>query len=203
MKIFICTITVIVLFSLAVMAQDKTTGGVKGTVRNNEGDKIAGVSVAARQNDKDVRIVKTDGKGEFVLNGLTPGVYRFVFNKDGLSESMTGDVSIKGGNISTLKRLVMFVDQGTLALIRGSIFDTDGRIVRGAKIEVVRVSGGNLRNMGEKFSDNNGEFSFRFPSEAARYRFTVSISGAETATKDLDVDGAEVYRFAVSLKAKN
>lgn len=193
--------TFIFLFSFAAFAQ--ATGGVKGTVKNTAGDKVAGVLIEAKQEGKDVTSVKTDGKGDFVISNLTPGVYSFVFNKDGLSEGVLTNVNVKGGQIITLKRLIMGVDKGRLANVRGSVFDPNGRIVIGAKIEVYRVTGDNLKKLGERYSDGAGEFAYRLPAEAARYRFTVSIQGAETTSKDLEVNGAEVYRFAITLAAVN
>lgn len=203
MKKIIFSFAFIFALTLTVFAQDKNTGGVKGTVKSTEGNKIPGVAVTARQEGKEIASARTDAKGDFTLVGLKPGVYRFVFNKEGLSEGVSSDVTVKAGNMLTLKRLIMSVDKGTLAQIRGSVFDPDGRIVRGAKVEIFKVTGESLRKLGERYSDGNGEFAYRLPSQAARYRFTVSIEGAETVNKDLEVNGAEVYRFAVSLKVKN
>jgi hypothetical protein len=144
--------------------------------------------------------VRTDGKGEFVLAGLKPGVYAFVFNKEGLSEGTLTNVEVKQGSIITLKRLIMGVDKGKLANVRGSVFDPGGRIVRGAKIEIFKVMGDGARKLGERYSDGAGEFTYRLSPEAATYRFTVSIEGAETTSKNLEINGAEVYRFAITLK---
>jgi len=44
-----------------------------------------------------------------------------------------------------------------------------------------------------------GQFSFRLPPDVAKYRLTAKADHMVTATKDVDVDGAVVYRVALSL----
>lgn len=184
----------------AAFAQDKTTGGVKGTVKAPDGKTIANVAVEARQAETVAATARTNNSGDFQIDNLKPGTYVFVFKKAGLSEGVSKPVEIKAKTMHTLKRLILTVDEGSLALIRGSVFDHDGRIARNARVEIFRVSGENLKKLGERTTDTNGEFAFRLPSEAARYRFVVKLENGEPTDKDLDVNGAEVYRFAISLK---
>lgn len=186
--------------SLAV-AQDKTTGGVRGTVRmQSNGNKLTGVTVTAVQDEKEIASAKTDGKGDFTLAGLKHGVYTFVFAKTGLSQGTLTNVEVKANTILTLKRLNMEVDQGSLAVVRGSVFDPDGRGVRGARVEIAKISGNSVKKIGEGYSGEFGEFTFRLPPDAAQYRVTVSIKGAETAAKTLEINGAQIYNTAVSLR---
>ncbi len=77
---------VFALSSLVAFAQE--TGGVKGKIRTMKGDGIAGASVAARLNGADVKSVKSDGDGRFVLDGLKPGVYNIVFDKSGYASGI-------------------------------------------------------------------------------------------------------------------
>lgn len=202
MKILISAIVAGLLLSFSLSAQDKTTGGVRGTVKNTSGNKIPGVMVEARQNGKTVVTAQTDAKGDFAIVNLKPGVYRFVFNKNGLSEGVSGDVAVKAGSVIKLSRLIMGVDKGTLALVRGSVFDSTGRIVRGAKVEIVRLNGDALKKMGEKFTDENGEFAIRLPAETARYRISANVNGEEPTSKDFEFSGGEIFRVALTIKAK-
>ena len=192
----------IFLLSLTILAQDKTTGGVKGTVKNTSGDKVSGVTVEARQEGKTVATVQTDGKGDFILANLKPGVYRFIFNKSGLSEGVSGEIAVKAGTFLKLSRLILGIDKGTLALVRGSVFDEGGHIVRGAKVVISRITGDSLKKMGEKYSDDNGEFAIRLPAETAKYRISANLNGAEPAVKDFEFSGGEAFHIALTLKAK-
>lgn len=203
MKNLISAGTLILLFSFgAVFAQEKTTGGVKGTVKHTGGNKIAGVTVEARREGKTLATVQTDAKGDFAILNLKPGNYRFVFNKTGLSEGVSAEIPVKAGTVLKLSRLIMGIDQGTLALVRGSVFDAAGRIVRGAKVEVARINGDNFKKMGEKYTDDNGEFAIRLPPETARYRISVNANGAEPTSQDFEFSGGEAFRIALTLKAK-
>ena len=188
--------------SLLVFAQDKTTGSVKGTVKNTSGDKVSGVAVEARQEDKTVATSQTNGNGDFTIANLKPGIYRFIFNKAGLSEGVSGEIEVKAGTTLKLSRLILGIDKGTLALVRGSVFDDGGHIVRGAKIIISRIMGDSLKKMGEKYSDDNGEFAIRLPAETAKYRISANINGAEPTTKDFEFSGGEAFRIALTLKAK-
>jgi uncharacterized GH25 family protein len=202
MRNLILPIFFTLILAFTAITQDKTTGGAKGKVRNPKGDAIEGVLVQVQQNEKDVATAKTDRKGEFIMVGLKPGTYDFVFTKSGWSEGTLRGVKIEAQTMINLgNRLILKVDEGTIAVIRGSVFDPDGRSVRGAKVEIFRVSGnGETKKLDEDYTSQSGEFVFRMPPNAAKYRFTVTIKGAEPASKDLNVDGAEIYRVAISLK---
>jgi hypothetical protein len=202
MKNFIISILIVAALAFVAVGQDKTTGGVKGNVRNTSGKSVAGVTIEARQEGKTVVTAQSNAKGDFALSNLKPGVYRFVFIKTGLSEGVSQNIEVKAGNVVTLKKLVMGVDAGTLAIVRGSVFDVNGRSVKGAKIEIAKISGDGTKRISETYSNDGGEFGFRLQPDNARYRLTVSIKGAETAAKDLDIDGgAQVYRTVVTLKS--
>ena len=201
MKILFFTICLTLLAFSPAFSQDKTTGSVRGKVKTTSGDSISNVLVQARQDDKDVASAKTDGKGDFTISSLKPGVYTFVFTKQGLSEGTLTNVEVKSNTMLTLKRLTMSVDQGTLAVVRGSVFDSNGRSVQGAKVEIAKISGDSLKRIGEGYSSQSGEFVFRLSPDAARYRITVNIRGAETASKDIEINGAQIYSTAISLKA--
>ena len=204
MKSFIISTFFVFFFSFISSAQTIRTGGVTGKVKLTNGDAVASVVVEARQEDKIIAKTQTDAKGNFTFNNLTPGVYKFVFNKKGLSEGTSPNINIKSGTILTLKRLIMTVDQGTLAVIRGSVFDSNGRSIGNVKAEVFKISGNNnVRKVSEAYTSQSGEFVFRLPPEAAQYRFLVTSNNAESASKDYDVnEGAQIYYVSITLKRK-
>jgi CRISPR/Cas system type I-B associated protein Csh2 (Cas7 group RAMP superfamily) len=192
----------IVTFSFTAFSQSKMSGGVRGKVRMTNGDTISGVRVEAQQEEKSVASTRTDGKGEFQLAGLKPGVYDLIFTKEGLAQGTLPRVDVKAGEISKLTRLVMAVDEGKLAIVRGSVFDANGRSVYGAKVEIFKISGGE-KKVSQIFSSQSGEFTFRLPPAEARYRVAVTIDGAELSNQELEISGAQVYRVVVSLKPKS
>ncbi len=64
----------LLLLSFACLAQDKTTGAIKGKVRVEKGSP-ADVAVILRQGEREVTRTATDKKGEFVLAHIAAGVY--------------------------------------------------------------------------------------------------------------------------------
>ena len=183
---------------LTVSAQE--TGGVKGKVRNMRGDTISGATVTARQNAKDIRSTTSNAKGEFILSGLETGLYNIVFDARGYASGIKYSVEVKKGKTKDLGgNLILQVDQGTQVIIRGSVFYKDGTSVTAAKVEVAKInSDGTLKKLGTGWTNISGEFSFRQPEGSAKFRITATYKGS-TASKDVEVDTAAIYRLALSL----
>ncbi|HEX8335253.1 MAG TPA: carboxypeptidase-like regulatory domain-containing protein, partial [Pyrinomonadaceae bacterium] len=141
-------------------------------------------------------------KGEFEFQGLEPGTYGLTLRKAGLEVGRMEDVQVRAGKTVSLKdRLYLGVDDGAIAHIRGSVFDANGRSVNGAKVELARVeSDGSLSKLDSRVSNATGSFAFRLSPDRARYRLTAKADGAEPTTEELNVEGAAIYRIALSLK---
>jgi uncharacterized protein YdeI (BOF family) len=184
--------------SVLTLAQD--TGGVKGKVRTTNGEGIAAATVTARQQAEDVKSTISDVKGNFVLENLKNGTYNLVFTKNGYSSGTMYNVEIKNKKISNLgERLILTIDQGTQVIIKGSVFAADGRSVGGAEIKIERVSSdGSVKKLDSSRSSYSGEFTFKFSEGAAKYRVTASAKGA-SASKEIEVDSAAIYRLALTL----
>ncbi|MDQ6786233.1 MAG: carboxypeptidase-like regulatory domain-containing protein [Acidobacteriota bacterium] len=193
-------LAVIFVFSSAVIFAQET-GGVKGKIRTTKGDAIAGVNIIARQQGKDIKSVKSDGDGKFVLSGLQNGIYNIVFDKSGYSLGIKYNVEIKKNKVIDLgERLVLGVDKGTQIILKGSVFNQDGRSVGGARVEIEKfLSDGSTKKVASGYTDISGEFSFRFPEGATKFRVTASLKNA-TARKEVEVGSAAIYRLAISLK---
>ena len=183
---------------LPVFAQ--STGGVKGKIRNLRGDRIADATITARQNSRDVRSVKSNSKGEFVLDGLEIGFYNILVDAAGYSTGIKNNVEIKRNKVTDLgDKLFLSIDKGTQVIVNGSVFYKDGTSVTGAKVEVERIgTDGLVKKIGTYTTNISGEFTFRQPDEPAKFRITARHKNV-SATKEIDVESAAVYRLAVSL----
>lgn len=195
-----------ILLACAAPAQQNTTGGLKGKVKVESGS-ASNISVVVQQGEREVTTATTDSKGNFRIDNLEPGSYSLTFNKTGLSKGRLGDIQVVAGKVRDLGgKLVLAIDEGSLAYLRGSVFDHNGRSVRGAKVELARLAAdGTAKKIDTRASNESGQFVFRLAPDVAKYRVTVKIDGAETALKDVEIDGAAIYRVAVSLTpaAKN
>lgn len=179
-----------------------TTGGVKGKVKVDAGHTAAGVRVAVQRGEEEVARGETDAKGNYELSNLAPGLYTLTFRKAGLKTAQHRDVEITAGKVKSLgDRVFLPVDEGSIAFVRGSVFDEGGRSVVGARVEIARVTAdGATRKVDGRVTNEAGAFSFRLAPGTARYRVTAKANGRE-ATKDVEVEGAMVYRVALSLKS--
>ncbi len=201
-KSFFVFVTLILLAG-SVLAQNRSTGGIKGKVRVETGTP-AGVSVVVRQGDREVGRVLTDKKGEFVISRLTPGLYGVTLRKPGLSVGTIENIEVKAGKIRSLgDHLVLSIDEGSIAFIRGSVFNQDDRSVPNIRIELAKIEqDGTVTKIDGRVTNEIGAFVFRLAPDAARYRITAKPNGADPVSKDVEVDGAAVYRVAFSVSLK-
>lgn len=182
--------------------EQPTTGNIVGRVKVAPGATPAGVAVTVRRGDEEVTRRETNSKGEFEFQGLEPGTYGLTLRKAGLEVGRMEDVQVRAGRTVSLKdRLYLGIDDGAIAHIRGSVFDAGGRSVNGAKVELARVEAdGSLKKLDSRVSNGTGSFAFRLSPDRARYRLTAKADGAEPTTEELNVEGAAIYRIALSLK---
>jgi protocatechuate 3,4-dioxygenase beta subunit len=190
------------LAGVAVAAQkNKTTGSIKGKVKAESGS-AEGVRVTARQGEREVAAASTDRKGQFEIAGLAPGRYSITFRKTGLSLAEIKEFEVVAGKTRSLGGdLVLPVDEGSLVFIKGSVFNEEGFSLRGAQVDLARVDpDGAAKKIDGRITTRSGDFAFRLPAQAGRYRVTAKMDGMAAASKDVEVDGAAVYRVAFSLK---
>src|SRR5215216_4683462 len=194
----------IILFTAGVSTgQDKTLGTIKGKVRVESGTP-AGVQVVVRRGETEVTRGTTDKNGEFVVSRLTPGIYGLTFRKPGLSIGSLEDIEVKAGKTRSLgDRLVLTIDEGSIAFLSGSVFSAVRRSVPNAKVELSKIlEDGTTKKIDGRVTTETGSFKFRLGPEPAKYRVSVKTNG-EPVTKDVEVDGAAVYRVALSLPPKS
>lgn len=192
---------VCLLLSVGCLAQDKNTGAIKGKVHVEQGSP-SGVAVILLQGEHEVTRVSTDKKGEFVISRVPAGVYSLKFRKPGLAVGTIDPLEVHAGKTRTLgDRLVLSVDEGSIAFVRGSVFTEAGRSVPGVRVELAKIiNESSLQKIDSRVTSETGEFVFRLPPETAKYRVTAKADGAQTVSKDVDVDGAAVFRVALTLK---
>lgn len=194
-----------VIFALAGVAlgQDKSLGAIKGKVRVETGTP-GGVTVVVRRGETEVTRSTTDKNGDFLVARLTPGIYGVTFRKPGLSIGSLEDIEVKAGKTRSLgDRLVLTIDEGSIAFLSGSVFNPGGRSVPNVKVELLRIlEDGSTKKIDSRVTTETGSFKFRLSPEPGKYRVSVKADGSELVTKDVEIDGAAVYRVALNLPAK-
>ena len=196
-------LSVLSLLLLAISAahgqNNKSTGEIKGKVRVEVGTP-ADVSVSVREGEREVRRVATDKNGDFLVSKLAPGRYGLTFRKQGLSVGTIEDIEVKPGKTRALKNLILTIDEGSIAFIRGSVFSSEGRSVPNAKVELAKVmEDGTAKKIDGRLTTETGTFVFRLSPDLAKYRVSVKPEGADPIIKEVEIDGAAVYRVALSL----
>jgi Carboxypeptidase regulatory-like domain len=200
--LFVLALT-LVTAGIAV-GQDKSLGAIKGKVRVETG-KPDGVTVVVRHGETEVTRSTTDKNGDFLVAKLKPGIYGLTFRKPGLSIGSMEDIEVKAGKTRSLgDRLILTIDEGSIAFLSGSVFNAAGRSVANAKVELSRIlDDGTTKKIDGRVTTETGSFKFRLSPEPGKYRVSVKTEGAEPVSKDVEIDGAAVYRVALSLPPKS
>ena len=204
----ICLLYLSMFCTLAVGAQKKkqapppqpTTGSIKGRVRV-AGDGGAGnISVTLHQGEREVARAETNPKGEFEFDRLDPGNYSLTLRKPGLQVGRMDALEVRAGKVVNLKdRLYLAVDEGSIAFLKGSVFNKEGLSLSGVRIEVVLVrADGSEKKINSAVTNSLGAFAFRLPPASARYRVTAKGGGMEVS-KEVEIDGAAIFRVALEL----
>jgi hypothetical protein len=192
----------LLLLGTSALAQDRSSGGIKGKVTVETGTP-AGVSVIVRQGEREVARGVTDKSGEFVVSRVPPGRYAVTFRKPGLSVGTIEDIEIKAGKTRSLEHIRLGIDEGSIAFIRGSVFNQNDRSVPNVRIELAKIEDdGSTRKIDGRVTNEIGSFVFRLTPDAAKYRITARPSGGDPVSKDVEIDGAAIYRVALSIKPK-
>ena len=122
----------------------------------------------------------------------------------GLSIGSIEDVEVKAGKTRSLgDRLILTIDEGSIAFLSGSVFNAAGKSVPNAKVELARIQeDGTTKKIDGRITTETGSFKFRLSPEPGKYRVSVKTDGAEPISKDVEIDGAAVYRVALNLPPK-
>lgn len=191
---------VLALVTVTVVSAFAQTGGIKGVVRNMRGSGIPAATITVRLNGDDIKTATANNKGEFVLTGLNKGTYNVVFEARGYASGVLYNVVVKGNGVANLgDRLILSADQGSLVIIKGSIFYKEGTSVTGAKVDLERVNpDGSVKRLATATTNFSGEFTFRQPEGAAKLRITAKYNSS-TKSKDLEVAEPAIYRLSIIL----
>lgn len=191
---------ILLLPGAVVPGQDKGTGGIKGKVAVETGTP-GGVAVILRQGEREVARGLTEKNGAFSISRLAPGRYGVTFRKTGLSVGTIENIEIKAGKTRSLENIRLGIDEGSIAFIRGSVFNQDDRSMPNVRIELARIEAdGTAKKIDGRVTNEIGSFVFRLTPDTAKYRITAKPNGGEPVSKDIEIDGAAVYRIALSIK---
>ena len=201
MRSFLIFPAVLLLSAFCLLPSAFAQGGVKGKVRNNKGSAIAGATVTARLDGRDVKTVRADSKGMFALQGLEAGTYNVVFQADGYSSGVKYGVKVANGSVVDLgDRLILAIDQGTLVIIKGSVFYKEGTSLPAAKVEIERINDdGTTKRVGSTQTSMSGEFTYRLPPGTTKVKVTAKYKGATGSKEITDIVNAGIYRTAITL----
>lgn len=202
-------VTLVALCVIGVaLAAGQKTGTLKGKLQNEKGKPLADAEVRVMSSrSRAIKEAKTDQAGNYSFE-LEPDDYTVSFDAEGYTGGTLRDMQqVEVGKTTEVKPIQLQKARRT-SLVRGSVFDLEGRSLAGARVKLVRVpteeeakAGKRMPSFARDYTTNNhGEFAFRLPSARARYRVTASLEGYKPDTKVVLVDENESVPVALSLE---
>jgi Carboxypeptidase regulatory-like domain len=189
----------LLLITFCVIAAAQTTG-VKGKVTTVKGKGLSGVTITLIKDGVEVKQEETGENGEFLIEGLDEGIYSFWFDKEGFNRGSAKRLQILKGQIRNLgKNLVLNVSDNSLyVFLRASVFDQDGLVVRGAKVEITRVS--ENKKLTTLYTNDGGEVLLKLPDQDGMFRFTAYFKDSEPVSGEIKVEGTGMYHKSLTMK---
>jgi hypothetical protein len=197
----------VISLAIAASGSQQKTGALKGKIEDEKGKAIAGAEVRIMSSrDRSVTETKTDASGAYSFD-VPPDEYTISFQAEGYQEGTLQDMQQVEEGKETRVKTIRLPKATHTSLIRGSVFDAEGRSISGARIKLVRIPTEDEQKEGKHFkalsrdyvSNTHGEFAFRLPSARARYRITAGAPGYRADTKEVDVNEREAVPVAMTL----
>ena len=103
LRVLAALLLVAMTFAPALVAQTATTGAIEGTVSDNSGAPLPGVTVEVRSPQlQGAKTEVTDTKGQFRFSLLPPGTYNLTANLSGFSPVRQTNVQVALSRVVTL-----------------------------------------------------------------------------------------------------
>ena len=207
MKKPIVIIILLASCAVATVGVQQKPGTLKGKIEDEKGKPIAGAIVRIMSSrDRSVSETKTDATGAYSFE-VAADEYTISFQAEGYQEGSLQDMQQVEQGKETRVKTIKLPKATHTSLIRGTVFDFQGRSISGARIKLVRIPTEEEQKEGKHFkglsrdyvSNLRGEFAFRLPSARARYRITAAAPGFRPDTKEVDVNESESVPVAMTL----
>jgi 5-hydroxyisourate hydrolase-like protein (transthyretin family) len=179
-------------------------GAIQGKVKERDGKALADVSVKIERvvdakTKQDAGTTKTNAQGEFAFTNLPAGSYALTFELAGFRLFVTRPFEIKAGETYKVPRPVeMARERESHSLVRGAVLTSEGFSLPGVRVTIERLGGKGFKKT-EKVSAEGGEFAFRVPSEASRYKVSAAAPGFEPLSVEVEVGPDEIRTISLPL----
>lgn len=94
----LCVCLFLVSFSNRLQAQESSTGGIRGTVVDQNGRVMQGAAIAVHGAMQGRHATVTNAEGQFTISGLRPGTYSVQVSVAGFATVERNDVIVAAGN---------------------------------------------------------------------------------------------------------
>ncbi|HYL98638.1 MAG TPA: carboxypeptidase-like regulatory domain-containing protein [Blastocatellia bacterium] len=185
-------------------------GTLKGKLQDEKGKPIADAEVTiTNTRDRSVKTTKTNGSGDYSFQ-TQADEYTVGFRAEGYEEGTLQSMQQVEEGKETTVRTVRLPKLTHSSLIRGAVFDVNGRSISGVHVKLVRVplegeekdpkEAKHFKSISRDYiSNTRGEFAFRLPSEHSRYKLTAGAPGYRDDTKMVDVNEDESVPVSLTL----
>ena len=141
-------IAVFVLITSVNLSAQEATGTISGVITDSTGAAIPGAAVEARNTRTNLsRVTETDGRGEYAIPILQPGLYNLTVTKDGFKKAVYSNIQLQVNQVTTVNGALEIgtvsesvTVQGAAALVQSETV-TVGQVIETRKIEELPLNG--------------------------------------------------------------
>ena len=184
-----------------VYAFGATTGGIKVTVADNNGNPIVGASVSSTTAPTGQAALSgvSGSDGSRLFTGITPGSYIFQATMAGYVAN-SGTTSVSAGSTANLSITLQAQPAVTTGGIKVTVLDSSGKSIVGASVSSASTPSGQAALSGVSGSD--GSITFNGVA-AGSYVFQVSMSGYVTGSGSATVAAGGVVASSITLQTQS
>ena len=200
----LCAGSLVGLWTSPAFAQSQTTGRIIGTVKDQQGARIAGAQVTIRNNTTaEEREVKTDEQGNYSVPLLSPGNYLVRITSPGFAPAVFDLVPVVITESITVIAGMFPAGPDTVSIEIVSLIQRDGPQL-GRVVEMRAASELPLatRNFTQLLALSPGT-AVALPDHTALGRSSqnVSVNGARVTQNDFEINGVDANNLATNAAA--
>jgi len=193
-SLFFTLATLLALVGTA-LAQGGSTGGISGSVRDENGAAVTGAQIEVINAVTGVteRTVSSDNGGNFTVTQLPPGRYRLVASASGFSKAELPDISVRVTETTTVTIPLKVGEVGASVTVTGAGSEvqltsaTTGQTLTNETIRRLPLSTGNFLTLLTLSTGANTEL---FQSDAlGRGAVTINVNGQRPVNNNYQLEG--------------
>ena len=192
-------IGMIVLLASTKLSAQEATGTISGMIADSSGAAVPGAAVEVQNVRTNLsRRTETDGRGEYTIPALQPGLYNLTVTKDGFKKAVYSNIQLQVNQVATVNGALELgtvtesvTVQGAAALVQSETV-TVGQVVDTRKIEELPLNGRQFLQLTTLVPGTISGYTRDASRQGGRRSLlNIAVSGGRTEFNNYVLDGVQ------------